>query len=554
MNCNTSPKIIIMGAVAGQRCSASCDQVRSSQLQRLHPSAQVLKGKLGRFCQHGGSRLQQKRERHQLHSPCSAESSAAGMAQTSPEQEQAPGNVFARVVGPTALALLVCNMDRICMSIAILPMSQEFGWPQGVQGLVQSGFLWGYMATQMIGGALADKHGGRLVMANSIFWFSLASLLMPAALSSPVRAARLTVPAVMLARGLVGLAEGVALPSMSNLVATAIPKARRSSALGGSFSGFHSGNLVGLALSPFLLARLGWRGLFVIFGAVGFPLLALWLAVVPKPAGVPGLPQLSPQPGREQVRRQLTAEPRPLDTPQPLPKQAAPAPADPSHALPKQNLPTPALDATSLEAPKVTTLSLLKCKAVWAIIIVNFVNHWGYFIYLAWIPTFFVRTLGVNLRSSSFLSFLPWTVMAVGSSVAGVLADGLIQRGWSVTHVRKALQTVAFLGPAAALMVLSGTKDPRIAVASMTCALGITSLGQAAFVANMSDIAPRRAGQLFGLANTFGSAAGIIGTSAVGFVVEKTGSFNPIFKLTAVMYVFAVIIWNLLCSGEQQFD
>lgn len=101
-----------------------------------------------------------------------------------------------------------------------------------------------------------------------------------------------------------------------------------------------------------------------------------------------------------------------------------------------------------------------------------------YFIYLAWIPTFFVRTLGVNLRSSSFLSFLPWTVMAVGSSVAGVLADGLIQRGWSVTHVRKALQTVAFLGPAAALMVLSGTKDPRIAVASMTCALGITSLGK----------------------------------------------------------------------------
>ena len=56
-----------------------------------------------------------------------------------------------------------------------------------------------------------------------------------------VRAAGLTVPAVMLARGLVGLAEGVALPSMSNLVATAIPKARRSSALGGSFSGFHSG-------------------------------------------------------------------------------------------------------------------------------------------------------------------------------------------------------------------------------------------------------------------------------------------------------------------------
>ncbi len=125
-----------------------------------------------------------------------------------------------------------------------------------------------------------------------------------------------------------------------------------------------AGNLVGLALSPFLLARLGWRGLFVIFGAVGFPLLALWLAVVPKPAGVPGLPQLSPQPGREQVRRQLTAEPRPLDTPQPLPKQAAPAPADPSHALPKQRLPTPALDATSLVGAVQHQTAAGRCTAV----------------------------------------------------------------------------------------------------------------------------------------------------------------------------------------------
>lgn len=37
--------------------------------------------------------------------------------------------------------------------------------------------------------------------------------------------------------------------------------------------------------------------------------------------------------------------------------------------------------------------------------------------------------------------------------------------------------------------------------------------GQAGFVANMSDIAPRHAGVLFGLCNTFGSLAGILGVS-----------------------------------------
>lgn len=40
---------------------------------------------------------------------------------------------FFRLVGPTGLALLLCNMDRICMSVAILPMAKEFGWPAGVQ-------------------------------------------------------------------------------------------------------------------------------------------------------------------------------------------------------------------------------------------------------------------------------------------------------------------------------------------------------------------------------------------------------------------------------------
>jgi nitrate/nitrite transporter NarK len=77
--------------------------------------------------------------------------------------------------------------------------------------------------------------------------------------------------------------------------------------------------------------------------------------------------------------------------------------------------------------------------------------------------------------------------------------------------------------------------------------------GQAGFVANMSDIAPSYAGQLFGLCNTFGSFAGILGVSAVGFIVQSTGSFDPVFKLTAAMYVAATLVWNVLCTGENVF-
>lgn len=38
-----------------------------------------------------------------------------------------------RVVFPTALALLLCNMDRIVMSVAIVPMAAEYGWAPSIQ-------------------------------------------------------------------------------------------------------------------------------------------------------------------------------------------------------------------------------------------------------------------------------------------------------------------------------------------------------------------------------------------------------------------------------------
>lgn len=88
------------------------------------------------------------------------------------------------------------------------------------QGLIQSAFLWGYTATQLLGGHLADKYGGRAVIAAGVAWFSAASLLLPAALSGPVAAAGWTLPAVLLARTCVvstagaGEAAGAALVTL----------------------------------------------------------------------------------------------------------------------------------------------------------------------------------------------------------------------------------------------------------------------------------------------------------------------------------------------------
>ncbi|KAG2442479.1 hypothetical protein HXX76_002565 [Chlamydomonas incerta] len=490
-------------------------------------------------------------------------------------------------------------MDRICLSVAIMPMAAEFGWPASLQGVIQSAFLWGYMATQLVGGALADRYGGKRVLAAGIAWFSVASLLLPVMLQPATVAAGLTVPAVLLSRFLTGLGEGVALPSMSNLVASHIEPAAKARALGLCFSGFHSGNLVGLVLSPLLLMTYGWRGLFMVFGVLGLPLLLFWLRAVPDvPAAAaaaagPGAP--APEaakpaaPAAPAAAARAAAPNSPPGTSMsainvsinyastsiPVTEQAAaglvasnaasaaaaadaaagPGPSSAAAAAAATPAAAAAAAAPAAKKSDVTVAKLLTSSATWAIIVVNVVNHFGYFIYLNWMPTYFSKALGFDLRSSSFTAFLPWLVMAVGSSASGLLADSLVARGVPVTTVRKSLQTVAFLVPAAALMVLC---QPGIsaatAVSAMTVALGTTSLGQAGFVANMSDVAPRHAGKMFGLCNTFGCLSGIVGVTAVGFIVEATKSFTPVFQMTAALYVLGVAVWLVWCRGEKVFD
>ena len=66
----------------------------------------------------------------------------------------------ARTVGSAALVRALCNMCRVAMSVAILPIARDVGWQPALQGVVQSAFLYGYTASQIQGGVLADRLGG----------------------------------------------------------------------------------------------------------------------------------------------------------------------------------------------------------------------------------------------------------------------------------------------------------------------------------------------------------------------------------------------------------
>jgi len=77
----------------------------------------------------------------------------------------------------------------------------DFSWDRETQGLILSSFFYGYIVTQIPGGWLANKLGGKRVFGYGIFLSSILCLITPLATTYG------GVPALMVVRILQGLAE-----------------------------------------------------------------------------------------------------------------------------------------------------------------------------------------------------------------------------------------------------------------------------------------------------------------------------------------------------------
>ena len=64
----------------------------------------------------------------------------------------------------------------------------------------------------------------------------------------------------------------------------------------------------------------------------------------------------------------------------------------------------------------------------------------GYYTLLAWLPSYFELSLGLNVESSSLLTLIPYLAMTAMTPFVGPIADGLVSQGWTVTNVRKLAQ------------------------------------------------------------------------------------------------------------------
>jgi len=388
-------------------------------------------------------------------------------------------------------AVLISYLDRTNISVAAISMQTDFGWTETTKGWVLSSFFVGYLAFMAVSGALANRYGGKIVLGAAVIWWSLFTALTPPA-------ALISLPALIAARIALGLGEAAVFPASVNMIGRWVPPANRTRAVAAFSSMLSIGTMISLPITGWVVRDYGWPMPFYVFGALGLVWAAFWF---------------------NSVRSGRSADVEP---------------ASENRVIPWKRL--------------------LRSRAVWAIIINHFAGNWALYVLLAWLPSYFKMTFNVTLANAGLMSAAPWAAYFVMGNVSGWLADTLIAAGRSVTFVRKLVEVFALVGSATFLLLVQTATTPTVAVLLMCGSAGTLAFCLSGFAANPFDIAPRHADVIWGLSNTAGTLPGIFGVYITGWLIDRTGSFNAPFFLTAAVGIIGAIVYLLYASGVREIE
>ncbi|KAL0883523.1 hypothetical protein ABMA27_016888 [Loxostege sticticalis] len=167
--------------------------------------------------------------------------------------------------------LLLAYAMRVNMSMAIVAMTDSnskntFNWSTQTQSIILSSFFWGYIVLQIPAGEIANRIGGKVLLASAVGVNSVIVLIIPhCAFFGSWKL-------LCACRVLQGLTQGVIFPSVHHLLGKWVPVAEKSRLGTFVYAGSQLGTALQLMTSGFIADYWGWP---MIFYSVGL-LSAIW--------------------------------------------------------------------------------------------------------------------------------------------------------------------------------------------------------------------------------------------------------------------------------------
>lgn len=333
-----------------------------------------------------------------------------------------------------------------------------------------SAFTLAYSVMFTLGGRMIDFVGTRAGLGVAVAFWTVASLLHAA-----VRGAGdLTVY-----RFLLGVGEGGCFPGAARGILEWFPAKERALAMGIATTG---GSAMGAVLAPPLIvwvsSVVGWRGAFLVTGAIGVVWVVLWFGLYRRP-----------------VRSEVAGV---VEKPWPMAR-------------------------------------LLARKEVWGLLVARFVFDPVFYFYMFWIPQYLSRERGASLEQIGRLAWIPFLTLGISSLLGGAVSDALVRRGWSIGRARKTVMTAAaLLTPVSMLAMVA--PDAFWAVVLMAVLMFAHGFWMTNYMTLIGDLFPAASvGTVVGLTGTAGGLAGFLSSLAIGRIVEAV-SFGPVILACGVLY------------------
>jgi MFS transporter, ACS family, D-galactonate transporter len=375
-----------------------------------------------------------------------------------------------------AAAFLINYIDRGNISVGADLIRKEFHLSDSQLGVLFAAFFATYTAMQFVLGWMVDRFEANRILAAGFLLWSVAT-----ATTGFVRGFALLVSI----RFILGIGEAVAMPCGSKILAKHLPEHHRGWAAGALMCSLKFGNAAGTLGAGMLMARFGWRPVFIGIGLLSLFWLPAWARWQPRGGG----------------------------------------------ELPR------------IETPKGIGWSILQQRSFWGTSAGHFASNYLFYFMVTWLPQYLQRGRNLTLQTMALVAGLYYAVDGVSAISTGWLQDLWIRGGEMPTVVRKAAMAIGFSMAAVAIIgcALAGQSSylPWLLAAGWGC--GMTGPGLYTFPQRLAG--PEAVGKWYGWQNGIANLAGVIGPALTGFVLQRTGSFLAPFAITAGICVMGVVAW-----------
>ena len=410
------------------------------------------------------------------------------------------------IVALIAVATVINYIDRNALAVMWPQISKDVGATKEDYALLVTVFMLFYAAGQFVFGRLFDIIGTRMGFALSIAVWSISIAL---------HSVTHSILSFSIVRAMLGISEAGAWPGAVKANAEWFPARERALAQGVFNAGASIGAIISAPLIAVLFLWLGWRGTFILIGAIGFVWLLPWLIIYR--AGPDKHPWVSA------AERALI-----LDAPAEQP------------AVPKVEY-----------VPNVR--QLLGHRQTWGILTTRFFIDPIWWLFVSWLPIYLADTFGFDIKQIGIFAWVPYVGAMIGSLAGGWLSGRLIGAGWSVDRARKWVITLggAIMAPALLGAVLA--TDPVWAVVTIAFVL----FGFQIAIGNIQTLP----GDIFN-GKSVGSLAGLGGMAAVAGTLITTwlvpvmtrDSYAPIFILVAALVPASLLALWLVTGRVEKLD